>query len=53
MENMAKQVGTAAPDDMPTGDELFHTEEVLVLESAADRYLRKPPGTSDQGYRED
>lgn len=44
---------SAPPDDLPTGNELFRTVEVLALESAVDRYLRKPSGTTDQGYRED
>ena len=54
MTEVASQVSMgAAPDDLPTGDELFRTAEVFALESAVDRYLRKPNGTTDQGYRED
>ncbi|GEM_PF-6716478 len=38
---------------MPTGDELFVGVPAPLIEAVADRYGRKPNGTSDQGYKED
>jgi len=42
-----------AVTEVPTGEELFVGVPSPLVEAAADRYCRKPSGTSDQGYAED
>lgn len=41
---------TASTTELSAADELFLDPEQLDVATAAERYLRKPSGTSDQGH---
>jgi hypothetical protein len=50
---LADDFGAAAMPIVPSGEEIFGDAPVYTVQSSAERYSRKPTGTSDQGYRED
>lgn len=44
---------TASAVQVPSGAEVFVGESEQIFETPNEDNRRKPPGTSDQGYRED